>query len=86
MVIFVLILIVVYIIGMVLTAMLIQDLFYIDERKTSTTKWILSMVLVLLSFIGLLLSFLFCVFIVLFDDVVIDNYKKWAIYKIFFRK
>ena len=86
MVIFVLILIVVYIIGMVLTAMLIQDLFYIDERKTSTTKWILSMVLVLLSFVGLILSFLFCVFIVLFDDVVIDNYKKWAIYKIFFRR
>ena len=86
MVIFVLILIVVYIIGMVLTAMLIQNLFYIDERKTSTTKWILSMVLVLLSFVGLILSFLFCVFIVLFDDVVIDNYKKWAIYKIFFRR
>ena len=71
---------------MVLTAMLIQNLFYIDERKTSTTKWILSMVLVLLSFVGLILSFLFCVFIVIFDGVVIDNYKKWAIYKIFFRR
>lgn len=86
MVIFVLILILVYIIGMILTAMFIQSLFYIDERKTSTTKWILSMVLVLLSFIGLILSSLFCVFIVIFDGVVIDNYKKWAIYKIFFRR
>lgn len=86
MVIFVLILILVYIIGMILTAMFIQSLFYIDERKTSTTEWILSMVLVLLSFIGLILSLLFCVFIVIFDGVVIDNYKKWAIYKIFFRK
>ena len=44
------------------------------------------MVLVLLSFIGLILSLLFCVFIVIFDGVVIDNYKKWAIYKIFFRR
>lgn len=86
MIIFILILILVYTIGMILTAMLIQNLFYIDERKTSTTKWILSMVLVLLSFVGLILSFLYCVFIVLFEDVVIDNYKKWAIYKIFFRR
>lgn len=86
MIIFILILILVYTIGMILTAMLIQNLFYIDERKISTTKWILSMVLVLLSFVGLILSFLYCVFIVLFEDVVIDNYKKWAIYRIFFRK
>ena len=86
MVIFILILIVVYIIGAILTPPFIQGLFYTDERKTSTTKWILSMVVVLLSFVGLILSFLYCVFIVLFEDVVIDNYKKWAIYKIFFRK
>ena len=44
------------------------------------------MILVLLSFGGLFLSFLYCVFIMLFEDVVIDNYKEWAIYKIFFRK
>ena len=86
MVIFVLIFIVVYIIGMILTAMFIRSLFYDHGYKTSITKWILSMVLVLLSFVGLILSFPFCVFIVLFDGVVIDNYKKWAIYKIFFRK
>ena len=83
MVIFVLIL--VYIIGAILTAMFIQNLFY-TGRKTSTTKWILSMILVLFSFVGLILTFLYCVFIVIFEDVVIDNYKKWAIYKIFFRK
>ena len=86
MVIFILILIVVYIIGMVLTAMFIQNLFYNNGYKTSTTKWILSMILVLLSFVGLILPFLYCVFIVIFEDIVIDNYKEWAIYKIFFRK
>ena len=89
MVIFILILIVVYTIGAILTAMFIQNLFYIDyidERRTSTTKWILSMIFVLLSFVGLILSFLYCAFTVLFEDVVIDNYKKWDIYKIFFRK
>ena len=81
-----LILIVVYIIGMVLTAMFIQNLFYNNGYKTSTTKWLLSMILVLLSFVGLLLSFLYCIFIMFFEDIVIDNYKEWAIYKIFFRK
>ena len=81
-----LILIVVYIIGMVLTAMFIQNLFYDNGYKTSTTKWLLSMILVLLSFVGLLLSFLYCIFIMFFEDIVIDNYKEWAIYKIFFRK
>ena len=86
MVIFILILILVYIIGMILTAMFIKNLFYTDGYKTSIPKWILSMILVLLSFAGLILSFLYCVFIVLFEDVVIDNYKEWAIYKIFFRK
>ena len=86
MMIFVLILTVVYIIGAILTAMFIKNLFYTDGYKTSITKWILSMILVLLSFAGLILSFLYCVFIVLFEDVVIDNYKEWAIYKIFFRK
>ena len=90
MVIFILIVTVVYIIGAILTAMFIKSLFYIDidvdERKTSTTKWILSMILVLLSFGGLLLSFLYCIFIMFFEDIVIDNYKEWAIYKIFFRK
>ena len=85
MVIFILIVTVVYIIGAVLTAMLIENLFY-TGRKTSTTKWILYMILVLLSFVGLILTFLYCVFIVLFEDFVIDNYKEWAIYKIFFRK
>ena len=84
MVIFILILIVVYIIGVILTAMFIQNLFY--GSKTSIAKWILSMILVLLSFVGLILSFLYCIFIMLFEDVVIDNYKEWAIYKIFFRK
>lgn len=86
MVIFILILTVVYIIGAILTAMFIKSLFYTDGYKTSITKWILSMILVLLSFGGLFLSFLYCVFIMLFEDVVIDNYKEWAIYKIFFRK
>ena len=86
MVIFILIVTVVYIIGAILTAMFIKNLFYTDGYKTSITEWILSMILVLLSFAGLILSFLYCVFIVLFEDVVIDNYKKWAIYKIFFRK
>lgn len=81
-----LILIVVYIIGMVLTAMFIQNLFYDNGYKTSIAKWILSIVLVLLSFGGLFLSFLYCIFIMFFEDIVIDNYKKWAIYKIFFRK
>lgn len=81
-----LILIVVYIIGAVLTAMFIKNLFYTDGYKTSIAKWILSIVLVLLSFVGLLLSFLYCIFIMFFEDVVIDNYKEWAIYKIFFRK
>lgn len=81
-----LILIVIYIIGMVLTAMFIQNLFYDNGYKTSIAKWILSIVLVLLSFVGLLLSFLYCIFIMFFEDIVIDNYKKWAIYKIFFRK
>lgn len=81
-----LILIVIYIIGMVLTAMFIQNLFYNNGYKTSITKWILSMIFVLLSFAGLILIFLYCVFIVLFEDFVIDNYKEWAIYKIFFRK
>ena len=84
MVIFILILIIVYIIGAVLTAMFIQNLF--NGHRTSIPKWILSMILVLLSFGGLFLSFLYCVFIMLFEDVVIDNYKEWAIYKIFFRK
>ena len=79
------VLIVVYIIGIILTAMFIKSLFY-PGCKTSTTKWILSMILVLLSFVGLILSFLYCIFIMLFEDVVIDNYKEWAIYKIFFRK
>ena len=86
MVIFILIVTVVYIIGAILTAMFIKNLFYTDGYKTSITKWILSMILVLLSFAGLILSFLYCVFIVLFEDVVIYNYKEWAIYKIFFRK
>lgn len=86
MVIFILIVTVVYIIGAILTAMFIKNLFYTDGYKTSITEWILSMILVLLSFAGLILSFLYCVFIVLFEDVVIDNYKEWAIYKIFFRK
>ena len=86
MVIFMLILIVVYIIGMVLTAMFVQNLFYNNGYKTSIVKWILSIVLVLLSFVGLLLSFLYCIFIMFFEDIVIDNYKEWAIYKIFFRK
>ena len=85
MVIFILILTVVYIIGAILIAMFIKSLFY-PGCKTSTTKWILSMILVLLSFVGLILTFLYCVFIVIFEYVVIDNYKKWAIYKIFFRK
>ena len=78
------VLIVVYIIGAILTAMFIQSLF--NEHRTSIPKWILSMILVLLSFGGLFLSFLYCIFIMLFEDVVIDNYKEWAIYKIFFRK
>ena len=86
MVIFILILIVIYIIGTILTAMFIKSLFYTDGYKISITKWILSMILVLLSFAGLILSFLYCVFIMFFEDVVIDNYKEWAIYKIFFRK
>ena len=86
MVIFILIVTVVYIIGAILTAMFIKNLFYTDGYKTSITEWILSMILVLLSFAGLILSFLYCVFIVFFEDVVIDNYKEWAIYKIFFRK
>ena len=80
------ILIVVYIIGTILTAMFIKNLFYTDGYKTSTTKWLLSMILVLLSFVGLLLSFLYCIFIMFFEDIVIYNYKEWAIYKIFFRK
>ena len=84
MVIFVLIL--VYIIGAILTAMFIQNLFYIDARRTSTTKWILSMVVVLLSFVGLLLGFLYCILTVLFEDVEIGDYQEWAIYKIFFRR
>ena len=86
MVIIMLVLIVVYIIGMVLTAMFIQNLFYDNGYKTSIAKWILSIVLVLLSFVGLLLSFLYCIFIMFFEDIVIDNYKEWAIYKIFFRR
>ena len=86
MVIFILIVTVVYIIGAILTAMFIKNLFYTDGYKTSITEWILSMILVLLSFAGLILSFLYCVFIVFFEDVVIDNYKEWSIYKIFFRK
>lgn len=86
MVIFVLILIVLYIIGMVLTAKFVQNLFYNNGYKTSIAKWILSIVLVLLSFVGLLLGFLCGMFIVVFKDIVIDNYKEWAIYKIFFRK
>ena len=80
------VLIVVYIIGTILTAMFIKSLFYTDGYKTSIIKWILSMILVLLSFVGLLLSFLYCIFIMFFEDIVIDNYKEWAIYKIFFRK
>lgn len=86
MVIFMLILIVVYIIGMVLTAKFVQNLFYNNGYKTSIAKWLLSMVVILLSFAGLILSFLYCVFTTLFEDIVIDNYKGWAIYKIFFRK
>ena len=79
---------IIYIIGVFVSAKFCEDFLFVDEYEiyNNNKKWIVSLIVTLLSFAGLILSFLYCVFIMLFEDVVIDNYKEWAIYKIFFRK
>ena len=79
---------IVYVVGVFVSAKFCEDFLFIDEYEiyNNNKKWIVSLVVTLLSFAGILLFVIFAILVYLYREFPTKKYKKWAIYKIFFRK
>ena len=79
---------IIYIIGMFISAKFCEDFLFVDEYEiyTNNKKWIVSLAVTLLSFAGILLFSIFSILVYLYKESLTLKYKNWAIYKIFFRK
>lgn len=77
---------IIYIIGVFISAKSCEDFLFTDEYEVynNNKKWIISLVISLLSFAGMLLFFIFAILVCLYKEI--RNYKKWPLYKILFRK
>ena len=79
---------IVYIVGVFVSAKFCEDFLFVNEYEiyTNNKKWTVSLVVTLLSFAGILLFVIFAILVYLYREFPTKKYKKWAIYKIFFRK
>ena len=65
-----------------------KPFLFIDEYEiyNNNKKWIVSLVITLFSFAGILLFFIFAILVYLYKESPIRKYKNWPLYKILFRK
>ena len=79
---------IVYIIGVFISAQSCKDFLFKDEYEiyTNNKKWVVSLVVTLLSFAGILLFFILAVLVYLYKEFPTKKYKNWPLYKILFRK
>ena len=57
-----------------------------SEIYTNNKKWVVSLVITLFSFAGLLLFFILAILVYLYKELPTRKYKNWPLYKILFRK
>lgn len=79
---------IVYIVGVFISAKFCEDFLFVDEYEIyiNNKKWVVSLVVTLLSFAGILLFFIFAILVYLYKEPLIRKYKNWPLYKILFRK
>ena len=79
---------IIYIIGVFISAKFCEDFLFVDEYEiyTNNKKWVVSLVVTLLSFAGILLFFILAVLVYLYKEFPTKKYKNWSLYKILFRK
>ena len=79
---------IIYIIGVFVSAKFCEDFLFVDEYEiyTNNKKWVVSLVVTLLSFAGILLFFILAVLVYLYKELPTRKYKNWPLYKILFRK
>ena len=77
---------IVYIVGVSVSAKFCEDFLFVNEYEiyNNNKKWVISLVISLFSFAGMLLFFTFAVLVCLYKEM--RNYKKWPLYKILFRR
>ena len=79
---------IIYIIGVFVSAKFCEDFLFADEYEiyTNNKKWIVSLTITLLSFAGMLLFVIFAILVYLYREFPTKKYKNWPLYKILFRK
>lgn len=79
---------IVYIIGVSVSAKFCEDFLFVNEYEiyNNNKKWVVSLVVTLLSFAGILLFFILAILIYLYKGLPTLRYKNWPLYKILFRK
>ena len=79
---------IVYIVGVFVSAQACKDFLFKDEYEiyTNNKKWVVSLVVTLLSFAGILLFFIVAILVYLYKESPTLKYKNWPLYKILFRK
>ena len=79
---------IVYIVGVFVSAKFCEDFLFEDEYEiyTNNKKWVISLVITLFSFAGLLLFFILAILVYLYKESPTFKYKNWPLYKILFRK
>ena len=79
---------IIYIIGVFVSAKFCEDFLFIDEYEiyNNNKKWIVSLIVTLLSFAGMLLFSILAILVYLYKEFPTKKYKNWSLYKILFRK
>ena len=79
---------IIYIIGVFISAQFCKDFLFKDEYEiyTNNKKWVVSLIITLLSFAGILLFFILAILVYLYKEFPTKKYKNWPLYKILFRK
>ena len=79
---------IVYIVGVFVSAKFCEDFLFVNEYEiyNNNKKWIISLIVTLLSFAGMLLFSIFAVLVYLYKEFPTKKYKNWSLYKILFRR
>ena len=79
---------IVYIIGVFVSAKFCEDFLFVDEYEiyNNNKKWIISLIVTLLSFAGMLLFSILAILAYLYREFPTKKYKNWPLYKILFRR
>ena len=79
---------IIYIVGVFVSAKFCEDFLFVDEYEiyNNNKKWVVSLVVTLLSFAGILLFSIFAILVYLYKELSTSKYKNWSLYKILFRK